>query len=425
MSEYVCSHSTRSPATSVKSLFARTAASRRLPILLHFAYLVGRIGGRGSKFGDRGMRRRLRNCAPIRASYWVGCAAGLLFAQAASAQTQASGAGAVVADAAISQARIRFNEGTDRARHGDWPEALVAFERSEALHPHPVTVYNIGYCERALGRSMRARKMFGKALADNVARGGVELPEELATAAQTYLGELEQQVAHTVISISPEGASIAVDGRPLERAVVEKPRPVLWAGTQGPGPGEPAMASTFELELDAGDHVFVVSKEGYVDEVTIRRFEPGDEPPVVLKLLPRTRGAVAPTTPPSARAGVEEAAVSGGAQRAIGLTIGGAGLIGIVAGVIAAVIAKSTYDEGLNDNCGGSPSTCSPMGAALGQSAHVSATAATVLLATGTGVLGAGAIVFFTAPKSKTGVRAAVALAPATVGAGVSVAGSF
>jgi hypothetical protein len=238
--------------------------------------------------------RRLRDRAQVKASYWIGCAAVLLFAQAAGAQTSKLSGSGTVEDAATSRARALFNEGTDEARHGDWSQALMAFERSAALHPHPVTSYNIGYCERALGRSMRARKMLGEALADNAASDGVELPGELATAAKAYLDELKGRVVHTFVTISTEGASVAVDGRPLERtATTDGPRPVLWAGTRELGPGEPAPASPFALELDPGVHVFVVSKAGYVDEVTIRTLEPGDEATVVLQLSPRARAAAA------------------------------------------------------------------------------------------------------------------------------------
>src|SRR5689334_11721443 len=94
------------------------------------------------------------------------------------------------ADAATLQARALFSEGTDKAHRGEWSLALAAFQRSWSLHPHAVTAYNIGYCERALGRYTRARKMFGEAFAESAAHGGVELPQELAAAAKTYLAEL-------------------------------------------------------------------------------------------------------------------------------------------------------------------------------------------------------------------------------------------
>jgi hypothetical protein len=239
-------------------------------------------------------------------------------------------------DPATSQARVFFREGTDDAQRGDWSQALPAFERSEALRPHAVTTYNIGFCERALGRTVRARKMLGKALAESSAHGGLELPADLATAARTYLAELEKRVARAVVSVSPADATILVDGAPLEPGTTGGLRPVLWAGTRDPGAGEPAPASTFELALDPGAHVFVVSRAGYADEVTTRTFAAGAEVDLTFGLSPP---APVPAPAPAAPAPITE----GGAIRApdrlpfyIALAIGGAGLAtGVISGTIA------------------------------------------------------------------------------------------
>jgi hypothetical protein len=194
-------------------------------------------------------------------------------------------------DAATLQARTLFNEGTDKAHRGEWSLALAAFQRSWALHPHAVTAYNIGYCERALGRYTRARKMFGEALAESAAHGGGELPQELAAAANAYLAELERLIARAVISVSPEGASIVVDGSPLERADSSGPRPVVWAGTRAPGAGEAVPASTFELQIDPGAHVFALSKAGYVEHVSTHDFHPGVVTNIELALSPAAPAA--------------------------------------------------------------------------------------------------------------------------------------
>ena len=272
--------------------------------------------------------KRLRGRAGPRACL-LGCAAWLLSARAASAQTE-RGAAPPAEDSATSQARALFNDGTDKARLGDWSQALPAFERSEALRPHAVTTYNIGFCERVLGRTTRARKMLGKALAENAAHGGVELPEELATAARTYLAELERRVAHALITLSPAGASIVVDGRPLERAKTDGPRPVLWAGTREPGPAEPVPASTFELELDPGAHVLVVTKAGYVDQVATQAFEAGADVQVILRLSPPA-AATASRAPEA-----EGTGAPGRLPLYVALGIGGAGLAtGAIAGGIA------------------------------------------------------------------------------------------
>lgn len=290
-------------------------------------------------------------------------------------------------DAATTQARALFNDGTDMARRGDWSLALTAFERSAALRPHAVTTYNIGFCERALGRTTRARKMLGKALAENAARGGLELPDDLATAARTYLADLEPRVARTAVTLSPGGASIAVDGRPLERAMTDGPRPVFWAGTRDLGPGEPVPASTFELELDLGPHVFVVSKAGYADEVTTPTFEAGAEVEVTLKLSP---------LPAPAASRSPEAEGTGGPSRLplyIALGIGGAGLAtGAISGGIA--LAQKTKLESAckNFSCWGDGSTT------LSRAATAADVSTAGFIVGGVGVA-AAAVIWWLSPK--------------------------
>jgi hypothetical protein len=246
-------------------------------------------------------------------------------------------------DATTDQARALFNEGTDKAHHGEWALALTAFERSSALHPHAVTTYNIGYCERALGRYMRARKMLGEALAENAAHGGVELPDDLAAGARSYLAETEQQIARAVVSVSPEGASITIDGRPLERAVTDGAHPIAWAGTRALGPAEPVPASTFELHLDPGPHVFVVSKVGFAYEVSTRTFEPGSEQNLVITLSPSAPTAVTA----SVSVGRADAAARRAAPSRIPLVVAlGVGAAGLATGAVAGAVAIGIKDEG-------------------------------------------------------------------------------
>jgi hypothetical protein len=226
--------------------------------------------------------------------------------------------------------------------------------RSSALRAHAVTTYNIAYCERALGRYTRARKMFAKALAQSAAHGDAELPDDLASSAKTYLGELERQIARSLVSLSPEDATILVDGRPLERAPTDAPRPVLWAGTREPGTAEPAPASMFELHVDPGSHVFVVSKSGYADDVRTRTFDPGSEKDVVVTLSPVSPAAPAAIlVPPPSPAGREVATTHAHGPSPVPLYVGlGVGGAGLATGVTALAVAIGFKDEGDSSKAG-------------------------------------------------------------------------
>src|SRR5258706_9800914 len=54
------------------------------------------------------------------------------------------------------RARQLYKDGLELVRNAQWAEALAAFEASHELRPHPLTLYNIGACQRALGRYSRA-----------------------------------------------------------------------------------------------------------------------------------------------------------------------------------------------------------------------------------------------------------------------------
>jgi hypothetical protein len=134
-------------------------------------------------------------------------------------------------------------------------------------------------------------------------------------------------------------------------------------------------------------------------------------------------GVLAPPSPAAPLAPGVEASSNGRNQRVVGLALAGTGVTAIVASLITGLVAKSNYDgatayEGANG-------AISPAGLSQLHEAHNLATAATVLFVGGALGVGAGAIVFFSAPKSRTGASATVGLAPSAAGASLLVAGRF
>jgi len=131
--------------------------------------------------------------------------------------------------------------------------------------------------------------------------------------------------------------------------------------------------------------------------------------------------------PSLASAPVAEAQGGGQTQRIVGLTIGGVGVAGLIAGVITYAIAKSEED-GTTAGCSNSGfqfTGCTAAGISQLSSAHqLGAASAVTLVASGV-ALGTGAVVFFTAPRSRTSSGVVVGLGPSTEGAGLSLAGRF
>jgi hypothetical protein len=182
------------------------------------------------------------------------------------------------------RARELFLEGVALTEKGDWTGALRTLEQSNSLHPHPSTRYNMGYCELKLGRATRARKILTGVLAPG--DGAETLPADQAAAAEAHLKALEARIARVLVTASPEGSILTVDGSPLERAPTIETPPRVWAGTRETGLGEPLPARAVEVDVDPGAHTFVLSKEGFVSEAVTRTFTPGSQASVGISLRP-------------------------------------------------------------------------------------------------------------------------------------------
>ncbi len=190
--------------------------------------------------------------------------------------------------AATTEARQEFVKGTDLAKKAQWAEALGAFERSSKLRPHPVTTYNVGVCHRAMGSYTLARESFARALEQNEAAGGAELPPALASDNKALLAEIDRLLAKAHVTLSPPNAAVAVDGRPLAKRAGQEM--LLVAGTRDPGPGEAPPSGTFDVLLNPGVHVFTIERQGFADAVVNRTLAPGGTVDLRLELdrLPAT-----------------------------------------------------------------------------------------------------------------------------------------
>jgi hypothetical protein len=216
-------------------------------------------------------------------------------------------------DAAVVQAREAFRLGAALANQEQWVEALASFERSASLRAHPVTTYNIGYAERALGHATRARRMLRRALAESAP--GSELPPALANAARGYLTELERRLAHVQLTVGDPAGKISVDGRPLE--IEQSSRAV--AGTRDPGPPEAPASRTVDVLADPGVHVFVLAASGSADIVVNETLAPGSSTALELGTVNQQRRVEAEAD----RAGRRERWAWGG----VSFGIGAAGLV--------------------------------------------------------------------------------------------------
>lgn len=197
-------------------------------------------------------------------------------------------------ESALMRARELFRTGVAAVEQAQWAEALTSFEASRQLRPHAVTTFNIGACERALGRYTRAQREFVAALAEERASPG-QLAPSLIDDANALLAEANAIIARVTSRVHPEGAVLAVDGRPLVAAPHQTPSstdalPVYIAGLAPPSLGAVAPKGQFLLLLDPGAHTITVRRKGYTDVVVQHVTAPGSHTELELELerLPAT-----------------------------------------------------------------------------------------------------------------------------------------
>src|SRR5438477_2602127 len=82
-------------------------------------------------------------------------------------------------DTAKEQARAKYAEGVGLVKRAQWSDALATFEAAAKLYPNASITLNMGACERALGRYLRARSTLQRAL-DESSAATTPLPESSA-----------------------------------------------------------------------------------------------------------------------------------------------------------------------------------------------------------------------------------------------------
>lgn len=199
--------------------------------------------------------------------------------------TDARGRSKEAEDPVTAQARESFLSGTAAVKAGQWSEALIHFEKANQLKAAPIITFNIGYCQRALGRYVQARLSFRAVLADPTG-----IPEAQLEETRTLLEHIDSQVlARVRITLKPASARIAIDGRPL-MAFEGDERGVMVAGLAPAGEGKTPPKPVFDVVIDPGVHLIQASRPGHQDVLINKTFAPNarEELSLVLDELPAT-----------------------------------------------------------------------------------------------------------------------------------------
>ncbi|MBI2393317.1 MAG: hypothetical protein HYV09_27280 [Deltaproteobacteria bacterium] len=300
----------------------------------------------------------------------------------------------------IASAKVAIKEARALRDKGDHASALPKFKAAYALVPTPLTGLELGKAHLSVGELIEARLTFSEVVAmpvganenDEYRAARVE-SKELATKLLDRIPSL-----HLVIKGVPPGVTprVTIDGQEIPYASLAAPRLL--------NPGKHVVRVTAG---DAPERVVnLVLVEGQAKEHSIiikpKPSEAPDEPPAV-------EPAPAPKASPASKDDAR-ATSDGSTQRTLGLVIGGLGVGAVLAGGFFYVSGNSKY-ETATSRCVGD--RCSKDDYLAAEDGRNQARLGMWVAAAGAVAVGAGLVVWLTAPSGKP--RTAVAVSPTTV----------
>jgi hypothetical protein len=286
-------------------------------------------------------------------------------------------------------AQALFEQGKALIEAGKFKEACPKLADSQRLDPGIGTSLWLADCYENNGQTASAWAQFKEAAA--AASMQKDPREKLA---RQRAQDLERKL--TRLTIANAGSTKAIS---IKRDGIDV------------GPSELGNA----LPVDPGSHEIVASAAGFktwrktvdvpAQSVTVSVAVPDLERADSATSAPPTNPATTPRSGPTP----EEGESDGSTQRTIGLVVAGIGVAGVGVGSFFALSAKGTYDDS-NENGRCTNNVCGAEGKSLRDDAESKALVATIAMGVGAAAIVAGAVLFFTAPRSR-----AVAVAPSGV----------
>ncbi len=169
-------------------------------------------------------------------------------------------------DAAVVEAKARFEEGLELADAGKHEPARLKFQQAYAVFKAPAVLYNLARSEQLTGHELEALEHFRLFL--RLAATDTKITDAMRDKAKQNAAELAKKVSQVEIEV-PATARVSIDGKPLEETPKE---PVAVQ------PGKHTVEATFDGRVKS---VTVECSAGRVVKAKIE-FEPGGpttEPP--------------------------------------------------------------------------------------------------------------------------------------------------
>jgi tetratricopeptide (TPR) repeat protein len=287
-----------------------------------------------------------------------------------------------VAHAQTPESTKLFEEGRALAKAGKFSDACAKFEKSLELDPAVGTKLNDADCHEHLGHFAVAYRLFNEA-ADADAATNVDRSKY----ARGRADALAAKVGTVVVRVeAPDGVELTIGGRTV-----------------------PVVAANVREVVDPGQ-VLVQANHAAGAGFT--------------KIVDVAAGATVVVEVPAVTAPMETP-VDGGRRKSrvyAAYTLGGVGAASLTAGIVLGFVARGRYREQIDaGNCTDtSPPLCNVIGYSAQSNARTLANVGTGFGVAGLAVIGAGAVVFLTAPRDLV-----VAPTVSERSAGVTVVGRF
>ena len=261
-----------------------------------------------------------------------------------------------------------YNQGKELLEAGKTAEACQAFESAKRLDFAAINlILRLGDCYERLGRTASAYSQYQQA-----ASLAAAAKDARRSTAEERVAAVEPRLARVAVALAPGSAGVIVrrNGEILAGDRLGKPEPV-----------------------DPGRYTFEATATGKKAWTTTREIAPSTTIAVEVPALEVAAIAALPTAPTSPEA-------PSSPRRAIGIALGGVGLVGLGVGAAFGVKALSNLAASkANGHCD-ADSFCDDVGFQLRRDAQDAGTVSTVTIALGATAAVAGAILWITAPSS-------------------------
>jgi hypothetical protein len=300
-----------------------------------------------------------------------------------------------------------FQKGKKLLAEKRYKDACATFEKVDKLEPAIGAKLNVAKCYEEWGKLGQAYRWYSDA-----ERMANDTKDKRASKIKDLMVALDPDVPKLTLHVIPADAdrvvgAVSLDGVRVPDAQLEV------AFRIDPGPHEITYTNP------AGKRITKTIPVGRGDqsELTLELPKHGSniKPPPVEQ--PANGGATTladtppPTTPDPGRN-----------RRLIGLSLGGAGVLGVGIASILTLSARSSYKDALANHCMGKTDLCDDEGLDTTRAARTRANVATAVTVVSLAAIGGGAFLYFTAPRR---MRTEHALYVAPHGHGLVVGGRF